>query len=143
MARFTPVASLLGGVIIGSAAALLLLFNGRICGISGIFGGLLSAKRDDTLWRFLFVAGLLAGGIVLRFFYPQAFNIKIDYSASTIVLAGLLVGIGTRMGSGCTSGHGVCGIGRLSPRSLVASLIFMACGAAAAMTVHALFGGKL
>lgn len=143
MEHFTPVASLIGGTIIGLAAALLLLFNGRICGISGIFGGLLSAKRDDTLWRFLFVAGLLTGGMLLRFVYPQAFNIQIDHSATAIVLAGLLVGVGTRMGSGCTSGHGICGIGRLSPRSLVASLVFMACGAAAAMAVYAFWGGKL
>ncbi|MGH7962772.1 MAG: YeeE/YedE family protein, partial [Candidatus Binatia bacterium] len=107
MEHFTPVASLVGGVIIGLAAALLLLFNGRICGISGIFGGLLSAKRDETLWRFVFVAGLFAGGVLLRFVYPQAFNIEIDRSAAAIVLAGLLVGVGTRMGSGCTSGHGI------------------------------------
>lgn len=143
MAHFTPGVSLLGGVLIGLAAALLLLFNGRICGISGIFGGLLYGKRDDTLWRFFFVAGLLVGGLLLRLFYPQALDVEINYSASAILLAGLLVGIGTRMGSGCTSGHGICGIGRLSPRSIVATLIFMACGAAAAMTVHFFFGGRI
>jgi uncharacterized protein len=141
--HFTPILSTIGGVIIGLAAALLLLANGRICGISGILGNLLYAKRNETLWRFLFISGLVAGGVVLQFVYPQALDIQIGHSAPAVLLAGLLVGIGTRMGSGCTSGHGICGLGRLSSRSLIASLVFMATGAAAAIVVGSFLGGKL
>ena len=126
MEHFTPISAILGGLLIGLAAAGLLLLNGRIAGISGILGGLLDLPRGDISWRGAFIAGLIAGGLVLLWFYPQAFVLPPDYSLTTYAIAGLLVGYGTRLGSGCTSGHGVCGIGRLSPRSLAAVMTFVA-----------------
>jgi uncharacterized membrane protein YedE/YeeE len=120
MVQFTPVASLLGGMLIGLSASALLLFNGKIAGVSGIVGGLFSPIRNDTLWRAVFVAGLLTGGVLLQLFSPQAFTIGISRSTGALIVAGLLVGYGTRLGNGCTSGHGVCGVSRFSPRSLLA-----------------------
>ncbi len=143
MSSFTPVESLIGGVLLGVAGLMLLLFNGRIAGISGIFGGLLNFKKGETLWRATFVVGLLAGGLVLSLIYPQAIRFEITYSAPAIMLAGLLVGIGSRMGSGCTSGHGICGIGRVSRRSLVAVPVFMISGMIAAIAVDRLLGGQI
>lgn len=121
---FTPLQSLLGGLLIGLAAALLLLFNGRIAGISGIVGGLFNARRQDIVWRVVFIAGLLVAPLLYRVFHPLP-DVNIEAGKGTILLAGLLVGIGTRYASGCTSGHGVCGLARLSPRSLVATAVFM------------------
>ena len=126
-AHFTPWASLAGGVLIGLAAAMLALLNGRIAGISGILGGLLVARRPDIAWRVAFVLGLFAAPLVMMF-YSMAPRIEAD--GGVLVLAGLLVGIGTSYASGCTSGHGVCGLSRLSPRSLIATLAFMAAGIA-------------
>jgi uncharacterized protein len=126
-AHFTPWASLAGGVLIGVAAAMLVLLNGRIAGISGIMGGLLMAERADTGWRVAFLLGLLAAPIGFYFFKAMPIA-RIDAGFGTLVTAGLLVGIGTSYGAGCTSGHGVCGLSRLSPRSLVATLAFMAAG---------------
>src|SRR5882672_4305194 len=103
MAHFTPVASLVGGTLIGLSGAVLLLCNGKIAGISGIIGGLLSPTQYDTLWRFLFVIGLLSGGVFFRVFSPQSFAIEISRSRGALILAGLLVGFGTRLGNGCTS----------------------------------------
>ncbi|NVD74620.1 YeeE/YedE family protein [Duganella sp. BJB1802] len=124
---FTPWSALLGGVLIGAAAALLILLNGRIAGISGIVGGLLRPVRGDILWRITFVLGLILAPLVYGVFHAwPATQIDADYGV--IIGAGLLVGIGTRYGSGCTSGHGVCGISRLSPRSIAATVIFMAAG---------------
>lgn len=124
---FTPWLSLVGGILIGLAAAILILFNGRIAGISGIIGGLLTRKSGEFGWQLMFLLGLLLAPLLyaacLRF--P---TIQIDASYPEIILAGLLVGIGTRYGSGCTSGHGVCGLSRLSLRSMVATLSFMAAG---------------
>lgn len=140
MADFTPWSSLLGGLMIGAAASLLLLANGRIAGISGIVGGLLRAERSETAWRALFVAGLLAGGLVLQIAAPAAIGPSV-VGFPLLVVAGLLVGFGTQLGSGCTSGHGVCGIGRLSPRSLVATVTFMLAGAATTFVVRHLLGG--
>ena len=125
--HFTPWASAAGGVLIGLAAAMLLLLNGRIAGISGIVGGLLAAPRRDVAWRVAFVLGLFAAPLVMMF-YPMA--PRIDAGTGVLILAGLLVGIGTSYASGCTSGHGVCGLSRLSPRSLVATAAFMAAGIA-------------
>jgi uncharacterized membrane protein YedE/YeeE len=126
-AHFTPWTSLLGGVLIGVAAALLLLLNGRIAGVSGIVGGLLRPRRGETAWRAAFVGGLLAAPVFYSLFARlPAPTIEAGYPA--LIVAGLLVGIGTRYGSGCTSGHGVCGISRLSPRSLAATAAFMAAG---------------
>jgi uncharacterized membrane protein YedE/YeeE len=126
MEHFTPISATLDGLLIGFAAAGLLLFSGRIAGISGILGGLLDLPRGDTSWRAAFIAGLIAGGLLLWWFSPRALALPPDYSYLTYAVAGLLVGYGTRLGSGCTSGHGVCGIGRLSPRSLAAVTTFMA-----------------
>jgi uncharacterized protein len=124
---FTPAAALIGGAIIGGAAALFVVLNGRIAGVSGIVGGLLRPVRGDIGWRVAFVAGLVAAPLVYGAFAPPP-EIRIDAGYPVLVAAGLLVGVGTRYGSGCTSGHGVCGISRLSPRSIVATLLFMASG---------------
>lgn len=125
--HFTPWTSLAGGLLLGLAAALFILLNGRILGISGIVGGLLRPTPGDTGWRLSFVLGLLAAPL-LYLLVAGAIEARIDAGWGTVVLAGLLVGIGTRYGSGCTSGHGVCGLSRLSPRSLVATLAFMGAG---------------
>jgi uncharacterized membrane protein YedE/YeeE len=141
--NFTPIPSLIGGIIIGIASAIMLLYVGKIAGISGIFGGLLNAKRGDTAWRGMFVAGLLVGGLILLVAYPDSLSIHVDRSMAAVIVAGLLVGIGSRLGSGCTSGHGVCGVGRFAPRSLVSVGVFMSTGAAAAIIVNHLLGGSI
>ena len=125
MENFTPISGLTGGLLIGLATTLLLLLNGRIAGISGIVGGLLARKGSEVAWRAVFVAGLLLGAIVYMVATGGAFSVSIEASLPIMVAAGLLVGFGTRLGSGCTSGHGVSGIARLSKRSLVATLVFM------------------
>jgi len=125
--HFTPQAALAGGVLIGLAAAAFILFNGRIAGISGILGGLLRPARGDAGWRVAFLAGLIAAPLVYGLF-ARLPMVTVDAGAGTLVAAGLLVGIGTRYGAGCTSGHGVCGISRMSPRSLVATAAFMLAG---------------
>jgi len=122
--HFTPIQSLAGGLLIGAAAGLLVIFCGRIAGISGILGGLLKRQSADKPWRFAFIAGLVLSPLVFQLFSALP-AIDIDASWGRLVLAGLLVGLGARLGSGCTSGHGVCGLSRLSPRSLVATLVFM------------------
>lgn len=142
MEYFTPGASLLGGAIIGFAASVLLLGAGRVAGISGIVGGLLLPRAGDTAWRVLFVAGLLVGGLGLRLVDPALVRSDLDRSAAALVAAGMLVGFGTRLGNGCTSGHGVCGISRGSARSLVATVTFMAAGIATAWVVANVFGGR-
>ncbi|MYN18819.1 YeeE/YedE family protein [Rugamonas sp. FT107W] len=124
---FTPWSALLGGVLIGAAAALLILLNGRIAGISGIIGGLLRPVGGDILWRITFVLGLILAPLVYGVFHAWP-ETQIDADYGVLIGAGLLVGLGTRYGSGCTSGHGVCGISRLSPRSIAATAIFMAAG---------------
>ena len=143
MEHFTPIASLIGGMLIGLSAALLLLFDGKIAGISGIVGGVLNPVKDDTLWRLVFVAGLLTGGGLFHQVSPQSFAIEISRSTSALILAGLLVGFGTRLGNGCTSGHGVCGISRLSTRSILATATFMATGIATVFVITHLLGGTL
>jgi uncharacterized membrane protein YedE/YeeE len=129
MHNLTPVASLLGGLLIGVAAGAMLLFDGKVAGISGVVDGLLHPMRGEWRWRACFVGGLLAGGVVLRLLDPGAYAFTIARSPAAIVTAGLLVGFGTRLGNGCTSGHGVCGVSRLSGRSLWATIIFVASGA--------------
>jgi len=128
--NFTPWMSLAGGILLGVASALFILLNGRILGISGILGGLLSPKSGDIIWRFAFLLGMFAAPAVYALLAPadMIHLPRIDAGFLTIVIAGLLVGLGTRYGSGCTSGHGVCGLSRLSPRSLVATISFMAAG---------------
>jgi len=124
---FTPVSALAGGILIGVAVGAFLLVNGRIAGISAIVGGLLRPARGDVAWRVAFVGGLLLAPLAYALFAPLPES-TIEASYPMLVVAGLLVGIGTRYGSGCTSGHGVCGISRLSPRSLAATGCFMAAG---------------
>jgi hypothetical protein len=146
MTHFTPLPALLGGLLIGLAASALLLANGRIAGISGICAGLVPGPRGekgDTGWRLLFVAGLLAGGVGVHLALPGAFNLAIARSAPAIVGAGFLVGLGARLANGCTSGHGLLGLSRLSPRSFVAVLTFMATGAATVFVVNHLLGGAV
>lgn len=126
MENFTPVSALIGGAMIGLGAAVMLLASGRIAGISGIVGGMLSPQAGDFVWRLCFVAGLLGGAGLYAVAAPGRFAVELDASTVSVIAAGLLVGYGTRLGSGCTSGHGVCGIGRLSPRSYVATPLFMA-----------------
>lgn len=136
--HFTPWTSLAGGVLIGVAAAMLVLLSGRIAGISGIVGGLLRPRRAELGWRLAFIAGLFAAPLMVRLASSLAAP-RIDAGFGTLVVAGLLVGAGTAFGSGCTSGHGVCGLSRLSPRSLVATLAFMAAGMATVFVArHAL-----
>lgn len=141
MEGFTPWAALTGGTLIGIAALLLLLCNGRIAGISGILGGSLDPKPGDLLWRVLFFFGLLAGGLVMLGWRPVALDIRIDVSTPAVILAGLLVGLGARIGSGCTSGHGVCGVGRLAPRSIVAVAVFVSTAMLTVYVVRHVFGG--
>ena len=128
--RFTPWSALAGGMLIGLACALFLLFNGRIAGISGILGGLLRPVTGDIEWRIAFIIGLLMAPLAFQFAAPLPL-VQIDADTLTLISAGLLVGLGTRYGSGCTSGHGVCGLSRLSPRSLAATLTFMLSGSLA------------
>ncbi len=145
METFTPVASLLGGALIGLAASVLLLFHGRVAGIAGILGETLrgDGTRGESVFRAAFLVGLGCAGLALRFVYPSAFAAAGSSSTTATVLvvaAGLLVGYGTRLGSGCTSGHGVCGISRLSKRSIVATLTFMAAGGVTVFVVRHLLG---
>jgi uncharacterized membrane protein YedE/YeeE len=134
-ANFTPWTSLAGGALIGLAAALLVLFNGRIAGISGILGGLLAWPKGDAAWRIAFLLGLVAAPLAYGLHAPLP-AVHVDAGTATLVAAGLLVGIGTRYGAGCTSGHGVCGLSRLSPRSLAATAAFMAAGFATVFIVR-------
>ena len=126
--EFSWLPALAGGIMIGTASALLMAFNGRVAGISGILGGLLSKWSPDQWWRLTFLLGLVLGGGVAFYWAPEAFIDITENGTMEVLAAGLLVGLGTRIGSGCTSGHGVCGIGRLSIRSLVATLVFVGSG---------------
>lgn len=125
--NFTPWASLAGGALIGLATLIFILFNGRIAGISGIVGGLIKPRLHDVRWRVAFIAGLIVAPLIWQTFAKLP-NIQIDASYPLLIVSGLLVGIGTRFGSGCTSGHGICGLSRCSPRSIVATLSFMLAG---------------
>jgi uncharacterized protein len=143
MEQFTPIASLCGGVLIGLSASLLLLSDGKIAGISDIMGGLLHPVKKDTAWRVLFIFGLFTIGLLFQFLSPEVFTIGITRSTSTLILAGLLVGFGTRLGNGCTSGHGVCGLSRFSPRSLVSTVTFIVTGVLPVYIINHLLGGAL
>lgn len=132
--------ALAGGALIGGAAAALLILSGRIAGVSGILGGALIPKTGELGWRLMFLAGLMGGGAVGALVAPQAYG-AVRGPAALVILAGLLVGFGTRLGSGCTSGHGICGVSRLSRRSITATLLFMATGMIATFLLRHLFGG--
>jgi len=136
---FTPWSAAIGGMIIGAAVSIFVLVNGRIAGISGIVGGLFRPAADDVGWRLAFVAGLMAAPLLYRLVATSP-PVMIEASYPTLIVAGLLVGVGTRYGAGCTSGHGVCGISRVSPRSLVATLSFMAAGFATVYIVRHIIG---
>jgi len=139
--HFTPLSALIGGLLIGTAATLFVLFNGRIAGISGIVGGLLRPLAGDVAWRIAFVLGLLMAPLLYRLNAPLP-TLQIDAGYPLLIVAGILVGIGTRYGAGCTSGHGVCGLSRLSPRSGVATAVFMSAGFATVFVVRHLLGGN-
>lgn len=136
---FSPWFSLAGGVLIGAAAAMFMLFNGRIAGISGILGGLLKPATHDMAWRVAFIAGLVAAPVVFGIFAKLPV-LRIDAQWGALIVAGLLVGVGTRYGLGCTSGHGVCGLSRLSPRSLAATVAFMGAGFLTVFVMRHLLG---
>jgi len=140
---FTPWSALAGGALIGLAASMFLLLTGRVSGISGVVGGLLAPKPGDVFWRLAFVGGLATGGVIAAFAMPAQVAFEVARTPVAIVVAGLLVGFGTRLGNGCTSGHGVCGISRFSTRSLVATATFMATGVATAVVIGRVFGGAL
>ena len=142
MHNLTPLSGLLGGALIGLSAAMLMLLTGRIAGISGIFGGLLSSATHDRGWRIAFVAGLIAAPLIAAFATGAALpSPAMPASLILIVVAGLLVGFGSRMGGGCTSGHGVCGVARLSARSLVATAVFMVAAIITVAVARHMIGG--
>ncbi|MDP2341984.1 MAG: YeeE/YedE thiosulfate transporter family protein [Deltaproteobacteria bacterium] len=143
MVNFTPGSALLGGVLIGLAVSLFLWATGRVAGISGVVGGLLGARAGDVGWRLAFLAGLVGVGVVAAAVAPDLVHFSAPRSTAAMIVAGLLVGFGTRLGNGCTSGHGVCGISRLSVRSVVATLTFMAAGIVTVTVVRVFFGGSL
>jgi uncharacterized membrane protein YedE/YeeE len=141
MANFTPLSAAIGGVLIGLSAVLLMLLTGRIAGISGIFSGLLNLRGDDKGWRIAFIAGLILAPIIAGVIGYAMAPPTLPANWVIITAAGLLVGFGTRLGGGCTSGHGICGIGRLSMRSIAATVVFMTTAViTVAITRHVLGG---
>lgn len=140
MTEFTPITGLIGGLIIGIASVLMLWGSGRITGISGIFGGLLSPGSGDFAWRVAFVAGLVGGGLLWPMITGNALPITLQVSWPIMLVAGFIVGFGARLGSGCTSGHGVCGLARMSPRSFVAVPTFMVSAAVTTYVMKHIIG---
>jgi uncharacterized membrane protein YedE/YeeE len=132
--------AIVGGAIIGLAVSLMLIFNGRVTGVSGIVSGAINPKKNETSWRWFFLFGLIAGGFALNFFYPQSFIQQSSATSFDYILAGLFVGFGTLLGNGCTSGHGVCGISRFSLRSLIATITFISFGVLSVLTFKFLRG---
>jgi uncharacterized membrane protein YedE/YeeE len=141
MENFTPVSALIGGLLIGFAAVILLLFNGRIMGVTGITGGVLQPQRQDLLWRLLFLASLAAAPILYSWAMAEPVAIEVTGSLPALIAGGFLVGFGACVGSGCTSGHGVCGLGRFSKRSLTVTVTFMITSIATVYVMHHLIGG--
>ena len=141
MENFTPFMSLAGGMLIGLSATILLLFNGRIAGISGILWGAIVEREHRAVWRWAFLGGLIVGGAVMLALTPSLFVVDYDRTLPMLLAAGAIVGFGVRLGSGCTSGHGVCGLSRFSPRSLAATLTFIATGAITVLIVRVVMGG--
>ncbi len=140
MENFTPFSALLGGALIGISITLLLFFNGRMAGISGIMNGLFNSPKDERLWRLVFLVGLIVGAFVFNFFSSEPFIFRQSYPLWLIAVGGFLVGVGTRLGSGCTSGHGICGIANLAKRSIFATLTFMATGMVTVLIIKHLNG---
>ncbi|MGE0668036.1 MAG: YeeE/YedE family protein [Sphingomonadales bacterium] len=138
--NFTPVPALIGGALIGLSAVLLMLSSGRIAGISGILGGLLPPTAGDTTWRLAFIVGLMLGGLVFAYLGDLS-SIEIEAETPLLIAAGLIVGVGTRLGSGCTSGHGICGVGRMSPRGLIATAIFVGVAMVTVFVTRHVIGG--
>lgn len=138
---FSPWSALAGGILIGLSATLLLALNGRIAGISGILNGVVNPQTGDTTWRWLFLIGLVVGGAVYGWASATPAWAQSAFTPVPMLIGGLLVGYGTRMGNGCTSGHGVCGLGRLSPRSLVAVVTFLSTGILTVYLIRHVFGG--
>ncbi len=141
MANFSPISALTGGVLIGIAASVLLWLNGRLAGVSSIMGGLVRPQSGDTTWRLLFLAGLILGTLLYQLAGGDVSAIRIETGMPVLIAAGLLVGVGTRVGDGCTSGHGVCGLALLSPRSLAATATFMLIAGVTVYVVRHLVGG--
>jgi uncharacterized membrane protein YedE/YeeE len=141
MQHFSPLSALVGGLLIGVGAVILMLFLGRIAGISGIVGGLLGLDRRECGWRLAFVAGLIAGPLGVGLIRGALPVITVDASSLLVIAGGVLVGFGTRLGNGCTSGHGVCGLARLSARSLVATIVFMTVAAFVVFIERHVLGG--
>lgn len=139
--NFTPASAFVGGVIVGLAATLMWWLLGRVAGVSNIVGQALTTERSEVYWRVSFVAGLLAAGTGAKLLVPTAVHFELPAGYAQLVLAGLLVGFGTQLGGGCTSGHGVCGMSRLAPRSIAATLIFMATGILTVLLLH--LGGRV
>lgn len=141
MDNFTPLSALAGGLLIGTSAALLLLLNGKIAGISGILGGIFQSNRRESFWRIAFLGGLMLAPVIYGLSGARLPSISIQGSAGLLIVAGLLVGVGTRLGAGCTSGHGVCGIGRGSPRSLAATGVFLIVAVVTVFITRHVMGG--
>lgn len=140
MQNFTPISALIGGSLIGLSAVLLFWLNGRIAGVSGIFHGLFPPHKNDFLWRFLFLLGLIIGSTIYYILPQIHFIPRTHYPISFLVLAGVLVGIGTKLSGGCTSGHGLCGIARMSARSFVATITFVIFGLLTVFVIRHLWG---
>jgi uncharacterized membrane protein YedE/YeeE len=134
--NFTPYTAFLGGILIGLSVTIMLLFNGRITGVSGIIAELLTPKVGEWLWRLVFLIGMISGSTLFVYLFPETFTPRTGFPTSLLVIGGLLVGFGTKLGSGCTSGHGICGIAQLSPRSIIATVIFMFFGAATVFIIR-------
>ena len=141
MDNFTPVSAAIGGALIGLSAVLLMVFTGRIAGISGIFAGFINPQTTDRAWRVAFIGGLVAAPLTAALLDHTVPTPRMPGSYIVVVIGGLLVGFGTRLGSGCTSGHGICGIARLSPRSIVATGVFMMAAIIVVALTHHVFGG--
>jgi uncharacterized membrane protein YedE/YeeE len=140
MENFTPISATAGGILIGLSVLILLFLNGRMAGISGIMNGLLNFNKPDFLWRLLFLIGLIAGAWIFEGLSEKTFEVRENYPIALIVIGGFLVGFGTRLGSGCTSGHGICGLANLSVRSIAATLTFMATGIVTVFILKHLMG---
>lgn len=140
MENFTPVSALLGGALIGVSVSLLLLLNGRMAGISGIMNGVFSAPKKEEMWRAIFLAGLIFGAVIFQLITNDSLQLRENYPVLLIIIGGFLVGFGTRMGSGCTSGHGICGIANFSVRSVTATITFMVSGGITVFILKHLLG---